>query len=83
MNYGRAHYNHGQVLLALKRPVQAEQALLKALSLDPQSQDFFIALIDYYLKAEQPEKAKDLAIRISLEIPGHKSAIELLQYMGE
>ena len=81
MNYGRAHYNHGQVLLVLNRPKPAEQALLTALSLDPQSQDFFVALADFYLKSGQSEKARELAINMSRQIPEHKAAMELLRYL--
>ncbi|MBW2510977.1 MAG: tetratricopeptide repeat protein [Deltaproteobacteria bacterium] len=82
MNYGRAYYNHGQVLLVLKRPKLAEKALLTALSLNPQNQDFFVALADAYLKSGQTEKARELAINMSLQFPDHKAAMELLRYLG-
>ena len=81
MNYGRVHYNHGQVLLVLNQPEQAEQALLTALSLDPQNQDFFVALADVYLKSGQTEKARELAINMSRQFPDHKAAMELLRYL--
>jgi Tfp pilus assembly protein PilF len=82
-NYGRVHYNHGQVLLVLNQSVQAETALSMALSIEPQNQDFFVALIDYYLKSGQPEKAKELAINIVSQFPDHNAAKELLQYLAK
>jgi tetratricopeptide (TPR) repeat protein len=81
MNYGRAYYNHGQVLLFLNQPVQAEKALLKALSLDPKDQDYFIALVDFYLKSGQTEKVRTLAINMTRQVPNHKAAMEMLQYL--
>ena len=81
MNYGRAYYNHGQVLLVLNQPLRAEQALLTALSLAPQEQDFFVALADFYLQSGQNEKARKLAINISRQMPDHKAAMELLRYL--
>ena len=83
MAYGRAHYNHGQVLLVLNQPGKAEKALLAALSLEPQEQEFFVALVDYYLKSGQPEKARILATDIVNQFPGHSAARELLQYLAK
>jgi Tfp pilus assembly protein PilF len=82
-DYGRVHYNHGQVLLVLDQPEQAEAALLMALSTEPRNQDFFVALADYYLKSGQPEKARDLAINSLRQFPGHAAARELMQYLKE
>ena len=81
MNYGRVHYNHGQVLLVLNQPEQAEEALLIALQLNPQEQDFFVALADVYLKSGQTEKARELAVNMSRQFPDHKAAMELLRYL--
>ena len=83
MNYGRAYYNHGQVLLVLQQPERAEQALLTALSLDPREQEFFVALVGFYLKAGQAEKAKTMAANLLREVPGHKGAVELLRYFDK
>jgi tetratricopeptide (TPR) repeat protein len=81
MSYGRAHYNHGQVLLLLNRPEQAEQALLSALSLEPQERDFFLALADFYLKSGQAKKAKALADDMIRKFPDYGAARELLNYL--
>ncbi len=81
--YGRAHYNRGQVLLVLNQPERAETALLMALSTEPRNQDFFVALVDHYLKSGQPEKARILATDIVSQFPGHSAARELLQYLAK
>jgi Tfp pilus assembly protein PilF len=83
MNYARAHYNHGQILLFLKQPVQAEQALVNALDLEPQNQDYFTSLADLYLKANQNKKARALAITMIRQIPNHDAANRLLQYLEQ
>jgi tetratricopeptide (TPR) repeat protein len=82
-DYSRVHYNHGQVLLVLNQTGQAEAALLTALSIEPQNQDFFVALADFYLKSGQPEKARALAINLIEQFPDHRAAKELLQYLGK
>jgi tetratricopeptide (TPR) repeat protein len=83
MAYGRAYYNHGQVLLALGRPERAEEPLRAALTLEPQEQDFFIALVELYLKTGQTEKARALALNSVRQFPDHRAARELLQYLKE
>ena len=64
-------------------PSLAEAALLMVLSNDPRNQDFFVALVDYYLKSGQPEKARDLAINTLRQFPDHAAAKELMQYLKE
>jgi tetratricopeptide (TPR) repeat protein/formylmethanofuran dehydrogenase subunit E len=83
MDYGRAYYNHGQVLLTLNQPVKAEKALLTALSLEPQNQDFFIVLADLYLKSGRPEKARDLANDMIRQSPEHSAAKEVRLNLGK
>ena len=83
MNYGRAHYNHGQVLMVLNKPRQAETALQKALSLEPQNQEFFIALAQLFLKNGRPDKARSLAIETLHSVPDHIAATDLLRHLGE
>ena len=83
MAYGRTYYNHGQVLLVLNRPEQAEKSLLKALTLEPQEQDFFIALADFYLKSGQQGKAKALADDMIRKFPDYSAARELLRYLQQ
>lgn len=83
LNYARAYYNQGQILLALRRSEQAEQALQKALSLEPQDQDVFLALADLYLRTQQPDKARTMAEALLREHPEHQGARQLLQHLGQ
>lgn len=80
--YGRIHYNHGQVLLFLGELGKAESAFKTALALEPRNQDFFLALVDYYLKTGQPDKARTLARNTIRRFPDHEAAKEVLRYMG-
>ncbi|WP_027184620.1 tetratricopeptide repeat protein [Desulfovibrio inopinatus] len=82
MHYARAYYNQGQVLLMLNEPEQAEQAFQNALSLAPQSQEIFGALVGLYLNTNQPEKAKILAETILRRNPNHHAAQELLKHLN-
>lgn len=79
----RVHYNFGQILLILNRPEQAETALKKALVLEPQNQNFFVALASYYLNSGQKQAAKKLALDTLQKYPDHAAAKELLQYTGK
>ena len=72
----------GHYILVLNQPEQAETALLKALLIEAQNQDFFIALVACYLKSGQSEKAKNLAIDIVSQFPDHNAARELLEHLG-
>ncbi len=83
MNYPRAYYNHGQLLLALNRPDEAEKAFLKALALSPRDQDVFAGLAALYLRAGQADKAKALARKLLEDVPDHAGARELLRGMGD
>jgi len=81
--YGRVHYNHGQVLLLLKEPARAEQAITQALALSPQDQQAFVALAGLYLGAGQTDKARALAARIPGQAPGSAAAMQLRQRPGQ
>ena len=81
MGYGRAHYNHGQVLLILDQPEQAEQALIKALSLEPDEEEFFVALVDFYLKSGQQENARSLAQATIQRFPNHAAAQKVVELL--
>lgn len=79
LRYGRAHYNHGQVLLLLKEPARAEQAFVQALALSPQDPQAFAALAGLYRRAGQADKARALAERIIKEAPDNAAAVQLLR----
>lgn len=83
LDYGRAYYNQGQILLALGRSEQAEQAFQKSLSLAPQDQDAFMALANLYLRTRQADKARAMAESLLREHPEHQGARELLQRLGQ
>jgi predicted Zn-dependent protease len=82
-DYSRVHYNYGQVLLVLNRPKEAEGALQKALVLEPQNQEFFVALAQFYLKTGRPDKARALATETLRRVPDHVAATDLLRHLGE
>jgi tetratricopeptide (TPR) repeat protein len=79
----RVHYNLGQVLLYLNQLEEAETALLTAFTAEPETQDFFIALANYYLKTSQPDKARELAEETLRHSPDYRAAADLLQYLGK
>jgi tetratricopeptide (TPR) repeat protein len=78
----RVHYNFGLLLAQLGKDVEAEEALLKALSVEPQGVDYLYALIDFYYKRGNTKKALEFAERMISAHPenriGHdlKAAIE-------
>ena len=78
----RVHYNYGLLLAQMGRDAEAEAALLKALSVEPQSVDFLYALIDFYYRRGNTKKALEFAERMISAHPenriGHdlKAAIE-------
>ena len=81
----RVHYNYGLLLAQLGKDAEAETALLKALSVEPQSVDYLYALIDFYFRRGNLEKALEFAERMISAHPenriGHdiKAAIEALE----
>jgi tetratricopeptide (TPR) repeat protein len=79
--YGRVHYNHGQILRILNQPEKAQVALETALALEPQNQDFFVALADCYLTSDQPNRARSLAENTIHRFPDHVAAKELLKHL--
>lgn len=52
-------------------------------NLSPQEQKFFTALVDFYLKSRNVEKAKRMAEAVLREKPEHVGAKELLRYLGK
>ena len=78
----RVHYNYGLLLAQLGENAKAEEALNKALSLEPDSVDYLYALIDFYYRRDRLPDALRLAERMIAAHPenpmGHqiKQAIE-------
>jgi thioredoxin-like negative regulator of GroEL len=53
-----------------------------ALALEPENQDFFVALAECYLKSGQPDRARSLAENTIRRFPDHRAAKELLKYFN-
>ncbi len=83
MQYARAYYNLGQVLMALGQGVRAEEALLQAQALSSEDQDVFLALTRLYLSTRRPDKALAMAERLLEAYPEHQGAKELLRRFGK
>jgi tetratricopeptide (TPR) repeat protein len=62
--HSRVQYNHGLLLAQLSRDKEAETAFYSALNLEPASFDYLYALIDFYYKRGQFDKALVLAERM-------------------
>jgi tetratricopeptide (TPR) repeat protein len=73
----RVHYNYGLSLQFMGRLPEAEQALLRALSVEPQNVDFLFALADHYLRQGDAQRALEMADRILTEEPNHEQGQQL------
>ncbi|MEE4242922.1 MAG: tetratricopeptide repeat protein [Desulfopila sp.] len=80
--YSRARYNHGLALLKLKRWQEGAESLEKAVMTEPQAEQYFVTLVNLYLKFRMNDKARSLAERVLIQYPEHSSAKELLQVMN-
>jgi len=76
--HARVHYNLGLLLQYLQRDNKAEQALLKALEIDPNSMEYLYALADFYLKRGKLQKARDIAQQMVVKHPDKPIGKELL-----
>jgi Tfp pilus assembly protein PilF len=85
-NRGRIFYNLGLALQASGRDQESEQALLRALALEPANADFLYALADYYLKRRQYPQLRTIAAQARRELPSHplgKDLFDLLNRLGQ
>ena len=57
----RVHYNLGLLLQHLKRDSEAEVALARAMTLEPDNINYLYALTEYYLKRGKFQEAKPIA----------------------
>ena len=78
----RIYYNLGLLLQYLNRIPEAENALLKTLDLEPDNLDFLYAVIDFYIKTANIQKAKDYAGQILEKYPGIPEKEELLNFIN-
>ena len=58
------------------------KALLKALSQDLGNFDYLWALVDFYLKRNQPEKAMDMAERLIKYFPDQALVVKQFVYLS-
>ena len=77
----RVHYNLGLLLSYMNQGAEAEKALLKALSQDLGNFDYLWALVDFYLKSNQPEKAMDMTERLIKYFPDQALEHEIKAYI--
>jgi Tfp pilus assembly protein PilF len=82
-DYARAQYNYGLLLINLTRYDEGEAQLLKALELEPRNRDYFVALVNLYLRAGKTGKAVLLAQQLLQEDPEHPEALEFLDRIRE
>lgn len=80
-NRSRIFYNLGMIYQFLKRNDLAEKALTNAISIEPMSLDYYYALADHYIKANQLEKATQTAEIIKDKFPSSGVGEQLLKYL--
>lgn len=78
----RVHYNLGLLHHYLKQMPEAEAALLKALSLEPENFDFLFALADHYVKTRQLKKAKKIAKKMETLYPGNDVGFKIIDFIN-
>ncbi|WP_163336328.1 tetratricopeptide repeat protein [Desulfopila sp. IMCC35008] len=79
--YTRPRYNQALALLKLQKWEEGEQALLQALTQEPENQEYFMTLVNLYLNFRMVDKARSVAKMILEMVPDHQQARELLQQL--
>ena len=74
----RAFYNLGQLQDFLENIPEAEDALKSAYAISPEGQDILIALIQFYLKHQEYNKAEPLALKYEQSFPDDPSIQQVL-----
>jgi len=77
----RVHYNNGLLLQYLNRDGEAEKALLRARTLEPDNSDYLYALTDFYLKRGRLSEAKRMAREMVTRHPQQNIGWELLEFI--
>lgn len=65
----RVHYNLGQLQIFMKKTAAAEESLMKALRLQPESRDYLLAVVDFYIKQRNLPKAVHYARELVIKHP--------------
>ena len=77
----RVHYNLGQLLAFLHKDRQAEEALSRALQLEPGNMDYLSAMADFYVRREDYKKAEWIAEQMIEEHPTNRTGHQLLSFL--
>jgi Tfp pilus assembly protein PilF len=74
----RVHYNLGLLMQYLNKDAEAENALLRALKIEPDNMNYLYALWDFYFKRGKLQKAKSIAMQMVEKHPDKPIGKELL-----
>lgn len=77
----RIHYNLGLLLQFLKHNFEAKEALLDALSLEPDNFDFLFAIADNFIKTGDYDKARMVAKKMIELYPGNQKGHDILRFI--
>ena len=75
----RIHYNLGLLLQKIRRDPEAETALKKALSIEPDHLEYLYALAIFYLERNDWVKARQIAEQIRAGHPDQPAGSQLLE----
>jgi len=78
----RVYYNLAQLQVFLGRDQEAEKNLKYLVHLAPNSAEYLMALIDFYMTHEEFKKAKSYILRISRMFPDDQQAKQLLDFVN-
>jgi len=78
----RAFYNLGQLQDFMGNETDAERALVTAQKLAPESAEYMITLIEFYIKQENFIAAKKLALQYKEKFPLDQTADQMLDYLN-
>jgi len=69
------------LLQFLSRDAEAETALLKALSLEPENMDFLYAIADHYIKRGKYRQAEEIVAIMLTAHPKNRLGHDLLRFI--
>lgn len=78
----RVHYNYGLALQRVMKPEAAEEELLAAYRLAPESPDYVNALVFFYMEQKEWPEARRFAERLRALLPNERGLDALLQQIA-
>jgi len=78
----RIKYNLAKLQEFLKNYDEAEESFKAILEKEPASPEYLMAIIEFYFKKQNYQKAKPYVIRINNLFPGDPQSIELLEFVN-